>query len=251
MLPFTLPYLKKEGPVLRANIKFLILGAVLGITIPNILIYHAARYSQVMNLSIVSLSSPLFVIILARIFYNEYLSLLRILGLSITIGGILLLLSKGDLHILLNLHFEKGDLIMFGNTLSFAVYTLLIRKMPKGISGMSFMLNIFLLGGFFTLPVTLWEVCTDGFVVFSVSLVAWFIYVSLFSSILGYACWNLGVAYIGSAKTSIIYYLLPVICGIEGALFLDEPVFAIHIISMALIIAGTVLAINAKKPAAK
>ncbi|MDR1359794.1 MAG: DMT family transporter [Deltaproteobacteria bacterium] len=247
LLPFALPGLKREWPVVRANIKFFILLSILGISIPNIFIYSAARYSQTLNLSILALSVPLFVIILARIFLGEHLSLPRVFGLAVTIIGILLLLSKGDINLLMNLRFERGDLLIFGNTIPFAVYTLMLRKMPKGIRGTTFMLVFLFLGAVFVIPPLLWELCTDGYMLFSFELAGWLLYVSLGASILGYAFWNLGVAKIGSARTSIIYYLIPVFCGIEGILLLNEPVLSVHVISMALIIAGTFLAINAKK----
>ncbi|MDR1242187.1 MAG: DMT family transporter [Deltaproteobacteria bacterium] len=247
LLPFALPRLKKEWPVIRANIKFFIPLSILGISVPNIFIYSAARYSQTLNLSILALSVPLFVIILARIFFNEPLGLLRVFGLAVTIAGILMLLSRGDISLLVNLRFERGDLLIFGNTIPFAVYTLMVRKMPKGIHGTTFMLIFLFLGAVFVIPPLLWELCTDGYMIFSPALAGWLIYVSLGASILGYAFWNLGVANIGPAKTSIIYYLIPVFCGIEGLFLLDEPVLPVHAVSMSLIIAGTFLAINAKK----
>jgi drug/metabolite transporter (DMT)-like permease len=247
LLPFALPHLKKAWPAVCANLKFLVIISILGITIPNIFIYAAARYSQTLNLSILSLTVPLFVIIMARIFFNEYLSLLRVFGLFITIAGILLLLSMGDINILMNLHFEKGDLLIFCNTIPFAIYTLFMRKMPKGINGATFMFIFIAFGGIFVIPAAIWEACTDGYIIVSAELVFGLVYVSLGASVLGYAFWNMAVRYIGAAKTSIIYYLMPVFCGIEGLLLLDEQISLTQVFSMILIVAGTFLAINANK----
>jgi drug/metabolite transporter (DMT)-like permease len=103
------------------------------------------------------------------------------------------------------------------------------------------------LAAIFATPMMLWEICTDGYVVFSAGFIGILVYVSLGASILGYAFWNSGVACIGLSRTSIIHYLLPVFCGIEGFVLLDETILTVHVISMALIIAGTFLAVKAKQ----
>lgn len=251
LLPFALPQFKRERPVIRANLKFLALASLLGLTIPHCGVYIAATYSPAMNLSIISICTPLFVLVMARVFFNEYLNRVMLLGLAVTISGILLLLSKGDFSALAGLRFDKGELVMFCNVLGFALYTLMIRKMPKGIGMISFLLVFTFLGTLFTWPGALWEMAQGYQIRFSWGILGGLLYVSIGPSLAAYGFWNAAIALIGAARTSVVYYLLPLFCGIEAFLFLGEPVLAVHLISMALIVAGLFVALRAGRSAAR
>jgi drug/metabolite transporter (DMT)-like permease len=247
MFPVILPRLKREWPILRAHALFIVCAAVLGISLPNTFIYVAARHAQAINLSIISLTSPIFVLILARIFFSEYLTINRLTGVFLALLGMLVLLSKGDPSLLLHLNLQKGDLLMFGNTVPFAVYTILVRKLPAGISYLTFMFLLMFVGGLAVAPGAIWEICTGNAVVLSTRLFFWLLYVSLGASFLGYALWNLGVAYAGAARASLISYLSPVFCGLEAFLLLNEPITLAHVLSMFMIVIGTFVAAHTRR----
>ena len=52
----------------------------------------------------------------------------QILGLIISVGGILAIVTKLKLDILLSLNFNKGDLIMIGGVLTWGIYSTLLKK---------------------------------------------------------------------------------------------------------------------------
>jgi len=68
-LPFALKSLIDEWNSVRKNIIYLSVTALLGVTIFNTLIYFAGRTTTAINLSLISLSFPIFIIILSRIFF--------------------------------------------------------------------------------------------------------------------------------------------------------------------------------------
>ena len=96
-------------------------------------------------------------------------------------------------------------------------------------------------------PDAAWENFNGAQVNFSWKLAGGLLYVALGASILAYFTWNLAVAYAGSARSSIIYYLLPVFSGLEAFFFLGEPITLVHIVSMGLIVSGLFIALHVKK----
>ena len=74
------------------------------------------------------------------------------------------------------------------------------------------------------------------------------IYLGIFNSTFAYLCWNSALARLGNIKTAIIYYLLPIISGLEAYLFLGQKLFAAEIIGGLLIIVGITL-VNLNKKA--
>ena len=245
--PFAFGRFRRDWTAIRAHLPFFALAGFIGITIPNTCIYTAAHTSEALNLSIIAISTPLFVLILARIFFCEALSRTRIFGLAVIICGIMLLLSRGNLAVLMALNFQKGDLIMFGNVFGFATYTVMMRKTPKGVSSLSIMYVLLIFAAVFAAPGAIWEHLNGAQIHFSWKLAGGLLYTAAGASILSYFTWNLAVSYAGSARTSIIYYLLPVFSGLEAAFFLGEPITLVHILSMALIVSGLFIAIHVKK----
>lgn len=247
LLPFAWTHLKREKEAIRANFKYCALSAFLGVSIANTSIYVAAYTSEALNMSIIAMSTPLFILLMSRILFKERLSRTRIIGLLVTLTGVLLLVSRGDISVLLNLRFRPGDIFIFGNVIGFGLYTMTVRRMPKGVGMMSFVMLSMLLGTIFTMPGALFELLNGWEVHFSWAVFGGLLYVALGASILAYFTWNLAVSLIGSARTSIIYYLLPVFAGIEGAVFLGEPILLMHVISMLLIVTGLIIALHIKK----
>ncbi|MDR3177032.1 MAG: DMT family transporter [Desulfovibrio sp.] len=248
LFPFALPALRRDWQAIRRRFPYLCLISFLGLTLPNTFVYVAAIGSEAVNLSIIALTTPLFVLVLSRVFFGEPLSGTRILGVGLVLCGVLLLLSRGSLETLLHLRFQKGDLFMFGNTVPFAIYTLLVRKTPEGLSAMSIMLAMMVLGTVFALPGAVWERSGDAPFVFSAQAALALLYISLGSSLVAYGLWNLAVRHAGPARAAIIYYLLPLFCGIEGVLLLGEPIFVVHFASMLTIVAGLLIAVHTRKP---
>src|SRR6186713_3616264 len=120
--PFAWKYFNAEIKVIRRRFLFFLLAAVTGVSMFNTFVYVAGHYSSAINMAILgTCSSPIMSVILARIFLKERIPALRIVGMIVCIAGILLLLSKGNLHNLLSLEFTKGDWWILAAALSFAI----------------------------------------------------------------------------------------------------------------------------------
>jgi drug/metabolite transporter (DMT)-like permease len=190
----------------------------------------------------------LFTIVLSRIFFVEAISPARLAGIAAAFCGIVLLLSRGSASVLASLSFHSGDLLMLSSALSFAVYTLLARKLPGGVRPLSHLAVTSGLGALLLAPFSFWELARGETAHFSIALAGGLLYMGIGASLAAFWCWFRAISHIGPTKASIVYYSLPLFSGFEAVLFLDEPLLWAHFAGGILILGGLALATrNAKK----
>ncbi|SDH35827.1 EamA domain-containing membrane protein RarD [Flavobacterium omnivorum] len=245
LAPFAAKRTFESLPILKKHFWYLTLTAVLGITIFNTLIYFAGKTTSAVNLSLIAISIPLFIIILSRIIYKEKVSNIKIAGIATIITGVLVLISKGSLQALLSINFTTGDLLMLLACFFFACYTILVRKKPQPLAPKVFLFSVFSIGTALLLPFYIWENINYQKVIFDSTTILITLYVGIFASLVSFYLWNEAIRLIGTSKTALIYYLIPIFSGILAYFFLNQAIGLTQITSMGIIISG--LFITAKK----
>jgi drug/metabolite transporter (DMT)-like permease len=240
--PFSFKYFLKDFPVIKRNYKYMIITSFLSVTLFNTLIYIAGHSTEAINLSLIAITTPVFIVIFSRIFFREKISFLNISGIVITLSGIVLLICKGSLNVLLNISFSAGDIWMLSAAVIFSIYSLLIRKRPTGLGTMSFLFFTFGAGLIMLIPFFLYELTYNNTASFSTNVIISVIYAGVFASIGGFFMWSKAVDQIGASKSGIIYYSLPLFSTFWAILILGERVQIIHFICMVLIITGIIIA---------
>jgi len=242
LLPLGIRNMVNEWHVIKDNFLYLLLTALIGVTIFNTLIYIAGHTTTAVNLSLIAITIPIFILILSQIFYREMITVKKAAGVIIAITGIVLLICNGSVSALLDIRFAPGDLLMLLSSIIFAVYSILVKKIPAQLSMHAFLLSTFILGLIPLFPLYLWEKSVYGAGTFAPATVFSILYVGIFASLVAFFMWNRAILRIGPAKTALIYYTLPIFSGIAAMIFLDEPITLIHVFSMLLIVAGIAVA---------
>ena len=93
-----------------------------GITVSNGIQFTGLQYSSVGNMTLISTTAPVITVILARIFLNERLNLIQIIGIIISFFGTLYLLSGGTLSTFTQMNFNKGDIYFFIGEVAWVIY---------------------------------------------------------------------------------------------------------------------------------
>lgn len=247
LAPFALPGLRKDLPVIRKKWLYLCWVSLFGIAIFNTLLYVAGHYSPAINLALIgTTTSPVISIILAAFFLRESLHWPQILGVILSLAGILLLLSRGDWHNLASFHFQKGDGWILLAALCFAIYNILVKIKPAALSPLSFLFLIFFLGSLFLFPVWLLEKSHSTPMQWSGSIWLIIAYLGIGASALAYLCWNAAIARLGAGRTALFGNLIPLFSSLEAVWLLDETFSWLQIISGLIVIGGILLA-NLKK----
>ena len=241
-LPFALKPLIAEWDILKANIPYLAITSLLGITIFNTLIYLAGHTTTAINLSLISITFPVFVVILSRIFFRELITVNNGVGIIIVTTGVIVLITKGDLSRLLNLSISIGDVWMLLAAIIFAVYSILLKQKPKQLSIWALQLSTFIVGLIFLFPFFIWEYVTASPIEYDANIIYSILYVGVFASLSAFVLWNKAIVTVGPSKAGMIYYTLPLFSGFLAYLFLKEGISIIHFYSAVLIFSGIITA---------
>ncbi|TDE02291.1 DMT family transporter [Flavobacterium sandaracinum] len=241
LAPFAIKNTIKNFKIIKIHIRYLTITAVLGITIFNTLIYFAGKTTSAVNLSLIAISIPLFIVVLSRIIFKEKVSRLKIVGIGTIITGVLVLISKGSVAALLQINFTIGDVLMLVACFFFAYYTILVRKKPAELSPKVFLFSVFIIGTTLLFPFYMYEHLYYKKVIFDTKTVLVTTYVGVCASLISFYLWNEAIRLIGTSKTALIYYLIPVFSGILAYFFLNQAILLTQIISMGIIISGLLI----------
>jgi len=249
LAPFAYRELKSEWGLIRKHLRYLCGTALLGITLLNTFVYIAGRSSEAIKLSIITAAAPVFTILFASHLFKEPITRRRGIGLSLSISGIFVLISGGNISNILELRFSNGDIWILLSAMSFSGYSILVKKKPIEMGNTTFLFSIFVLGWLFLLPFHFWEHQTQGDWVLTINVLGNLLYLALGASIVALFAWNKAVEFVGPSGAAIIYYTLPIFSSIEAAMFLRENLKVIHALSFLLIVSGIVIANrNTPKP---
>jgi drug/metabolite transporter (DMT)-like permease len=242
LAPIALKKSLREYTVIKRNTKYIVTTAFFGVTVFNTLIYLAGRTTEAINLSLIAISSPIFIVIFSLIVFNEKINIKKITGISVTIAGILILLTRGDISVLLNISFAAGDLWMLIAAITFAFYSIMVKKKPRELSRTSFLFSTFTAGLFFLLPLYILDLILYPFPSFNAELIISILYIGVFASVAAFFLWNRSIEIIGPSNAGLIYYTLPLFSTLWAIFFLNETAEAVHFISMTMILAGIIIA---------
>jgi drug/metabolite transporter (DMT)-like permease len=242
VLPFAIRPLRRDIQVVWRHLGYLSLTAFLGITVFNTLIYIAAHTSKALNLSLIALCSPVFIILFARLFLHDPFTRRRLIGLVTATVGVVLLITNGELPRLTSMTFSQGDVWMLVAAVIFAAYSILVRIKPAELTPVVFIACTFILGLLFLAPWLAWELFEVKVINFSPLALGSIVYLGVGPSLLAFLCWNHAIAIIGPVRAAFVYYSLPLFSGIEALLLLDEPIHGVHVLSGILILAGVIVA---------
>jgi drug/metabolite transporter (DMT)-like permease len=153
IFPFAYKYFKKEWLGARQSWRYLFWVALTGVALFNTFVYVGAHHTSAINLALIgTTSSPIMSVIFARIFLKERIGPYKLVGMILCVIGVLYLLSNGNFHNLVTLHFGEGDLWMLLAAFCFAVYNTLVKKKPVQLSSVNFLFIIFVMGTLMVLP---------------------------------------------------------------------------------------------------
>lgn len=212
-----------------------------GFTVFQSLYYLSAHYTTGVNLAIIQGVSPVLMLIGAWALWGARVSLMQIGGFSLTMVGVALVATHGDLLALRDFNFRIGDLGVLGSAIVYAGYALSLRDRPKS-SAMGFFVIMVFAGFFTSLPLFAWEALAGH--AFVPTFKGWMvlIYAAIFPSLLAQLFFIRAVELIGPSRVALFYNVTPVMGAIFAVVVLSEP-FELHqAIALGLVIGGVIIA---------
>ena len=241
MLPFALPQILRHRVALWQQRKIILALGLIGTGFHNLLSYVGLQYTTATNAVMLNSAIPILIILLGVLFFRQSVSSKQLLGVAVSLAGVLTILTKGHPEALATLQFNRGDLIVLGSMLLWALYTLLLKWRPDGVPGLVLLAVCASVGLIGMTPVYGWEIASGKSIHWSFGVVAALVYLGLFPSFVGYIFWNRGVEEVGANVAGLFVHLMPVFGPLLAWLFLGERMFWFHVFGIALIFAGIYL----------
>ena len=238
--------LKEIWRIVNKRLKWIIFMGLFGFTGFNSAYYVAAHNTIAINLGLVQGTMPAFIIIIAWVWLKDKINLTQFFGVLITFVAVLIVVSAGNLSLLLNLELNNGDIIMIFACSLYAVYAVGLRKKPKigALPLLTFFAYVAFLG---SIPGLIFEIFSNQFILPGYKGCIILGVIIIFPSFLAQIFFMKGVEKIGPSRSGLYTNLVPVFSSILAVLFLGENFKFYHFLSLTMIFSGIYLFENKNK----
>ena len=240
------------GSALWQNKKRFLLLGLFGVGSYNVLLYLALQTSTAINVTLIGASMPIWMLFIGAVFYQVKPSILQMIGAVVSLLGVGIVLTRGDLSALLSMQMVVGDLLIMLATILWAFYSWMLSR-PGTSTERQWPWAEFLMA-----QVTvglLWTGFFDGFEIaaghafldlnwWTASLI---VFVAIGPSLIAYRCWGLGVNGAGPTVAAFFANFIPLFTALLSAAMLGEPPQLFHGLAFGLIVAGIVISSKKRK----
>jgi len=208
-----------------------------GVVINQTLFLVGLDLTTPINSSILLSTNPIFAFIFAALILKEKITFLKGSGLAIGLSGVLLLILQNGTPNIASSTF-LGDVLTLTNTISWAFYTVIIKRMLEKYHPVTVMKWTFMFGmftnvsiGYNQLTITDWS---------SITLNAWLAigFIAVFATFLGYLLLTYGLRRLGPTIVSTYTYIQPVIAAYVATIIGQDHIDIVMIAAAFLIFAG-------------
>ena len=256
LLPLTWRVLKPGSSVWINWRRYAVLG-LLGVGCYNALQYLALHTSTALNVTLVGASMPMWMLATGALFFKQRVNRMQLVGALLSILGVLVVLSRGQLTGLSHVQFVIGDFYIVLASIAWAFYSWLLsqpKDAPEIRSNWAAFLTaqmVFGLGWAGLLASGEWafssaSVNAAANISWGWPLTAALLFVALGPALLAYRCWGLGVQRVGPAIAGFFSNLTPLFAAVLSAAFLGELPQVYHAVAFVLIAGGIVVSSRTK-----
>lgn len=219
---------------------YLVLGA-LGMWICGAFVYIGGRTTPATNISLIYALSPVLIAVLSTAMLGERLGAAQAAGIGISLAGFFHIVLKGQWGDLSSVQLTPGDWWIAIAAVSWAAYTLLLKRWPSAF-GPTARLALIAAGGVVVLlPFTVIEAVVTP-MAFSWRAVGYVLATALFPAFGAYLSYSFMLRELGASRVGVVLYMGPIYAAVMAWLVLGEPIRVFHGVGAALILPGIYLA---------
>ena len=222
----------------------IVVAAIFGTTINQLFFFVGLNLTTPVDVSIIHVSNPIFVLIFASILIKERVTFKKIGGILLGASGALILVVYGN-EVSFGSDTFKGNLFAVFNMLAYALYMVIIKPVMKKYHPITVMKWVFLTGFITSFPVTFSHLSSISFQTFETINWVSLIYVVVATTFMAYLLTLYALKHVEASTASYYVYLQPIIVFII-ALSLGQQNFSISKLFAALLIFAGVYLVSKK-----
>ena len=242
LLPFTYFSLKKNYTIIKKEYKKLFFLGAMGCGVCGAFPFLAGETTSVANMGIIYTSSPIFIILISGIFFNEKINLMKIIGLISCLVGVFIIIIKGDLNLLINLNFTIGDLWMLAAAIGWALYSIYLFYWKTNLPIFQRFTLIAFFGVVSLFPFYITEEIIFERTLFNSDFFIWVIFAAVSPGIIAFTLYTHVQKTLGASLTGFTLYIFTIYAAIYGFIFFDEKLEPYHYAGTLLVFFGVYLA---------
>jgi drug/metabolite transporter (DMT)-like permease len=201
--------------------------------------FSGTKLSTASNGALITSATPAFVLLFAWLLLREKISTTRVTALIVSTIGVLAVIDPRTAELSPSLF--RGNLLLFAAGLTWALYSVLVRKVAQNID-LLISSSIMLLGG---LPSSLlfgaMEINSQGIGVITPGILGGFLFLGIISTALAMFLWNYAFAVLPATVASITFFAQPVVGALLGWFFLGEKITPLFLLGGLLIGIGLLI----------
>ena len=114
---------------------YLLAVGLLGVGLFNSLQYLALVTSSAINVTLVAASMPVWMLAVGALFFGEKPRPLQLLGAALGLAGVCVVVGRGSMQALMQVHFVAGDRFILLAVIGWAFYSWLLARPPAHMRG--------------------------------------------------------------------------------------------------------------------
>jgi len=198
----------------------------------------SVQFTSATNVALFSASQPMVTALMTWIILNDAPTRLQLSGMVAALIGIVVMATRMDSKVLLNLTFNLGDLFVLVAVLFYSLYSVNLHRWFTNVPPF-LMMYLTVIGGIIILiPFYGYELQSLGSFYPSIEVGLAIIFMATIPTIVATTMWNISVGVVGANRASIFLSLLPLFGIGLAVFFLGEVLLNYHFVGASLICAG-------------
>jgi len=241
LAPFTLKEVIQNWIIIKDNFISLVIMAFTSISVFNSVVYYALNYTQVLNGVLMISTIPVLIIFISSIFKTEKTNIFQVLGVVVSLCGVVIIITKMEFQRLIHLQLNKGDLWMLVAMFSWATYSIMMKEKKINLKPFVLLQTLITIGVIFLAPMYFFEIMNGQYLTMNIPVILTIGYVVLFAGIGAYIFWNGAVLLIGPNRAGVFLHLMPVFSALMAIFLLGEKFSYYHFYGALFIVFGIFL----------
>ncbi len=230
---------KTRAPITQREFWQSFLVGIVGYGISLGFQFTGTKLSTASNGALITSATPAFVLLFAFLLLHEKITLRQTLALIVSTLGVLAVIDPRTAELSPSLFL--GNTLLFFAGLTWALYSVLVRKVARNIDLLTSS-AVMLLGGIPSSAILgFYEVNSQGVGAITLGIVGGILFLGIISTAIAMFLWNYAFKELPAALASLTFFAQPVVGTLLGWLFLNEKITPLFLFGGVLIGIGILI----------
>jgi drug/metabolite transporter (DMT)-like permease len=217
-----------------------ILLGLTGALLYNFFFLKGLKLIEAGRASVIIANNPIFIALFSAYFFRERLNLVELIGIIISVGGAVSVISRGRILEVFQGGLGLGEIYIFGCVASWVAFSLVGKAVMSDLSPLR-SVTYSSVAGTLLLAVPAYLESGFGFLDYSIQEWALIFYLGFFGTVLGFLWYYQGIQKIGPTRAGLFINFVPISGIVLAFIFLKEPITMSLLIGTVLVSAGVYL----------